>query len=69
LVRFGYAATSALVGAIEWVGIWTPHLVSASFDLADFLSRPMTEIEHAWPRILHHQLDLGDEALYLAGCI
>jgi hypothetical protein len=65
-VRFAYAATSALVGAIGWVGIWMPFMVEQMGTIEELLSHSAAEMAAAWPHHLRHQLDLGEEALRLA---
>lgn len=67
VVRFAYAATSALVGAIGWVGIWMPFVVEQMGAIEELLGHSAAEMAAAWPKHLHHQLDLGEEALRLAG--
>ena len=66
-VRFAYAATSALVGAIGWVGVWMPYIVEHMDEIEELLGHAAAEMAEAWPQLLRHMLDLGEEALRLAG--
>ena len=49
VVRFAYAATSALVGAIGWVGIWMPFMVEQMGAIEELLGHSAAEIAAAWP--------------------
>jgi hypothetical protein len=66
-VRFAYAATSALVGAIGGIGVMMPYVVNQMDLIEELLGHSAAVMAVAWPQLLRHQLDLGEEALRLAG--
>jgi hypothetical protein len=68
-VRFAYAATSGLLGAIAMAGAFVPWVVE-HLDVAEaMLGHSTAEMTAAWPELLSHMLALGEEALGLAGRI
>jgi hypothetical protein len=64
-VRFAYAATSALLGASGCIS--TPFIVEHMELVEELFGHSAAEMAAAWPQLLRHQLDLGEEALRLAG--